>query len=266
MQFLYAQYLSNEHPVLVEDNLFYNIEHIFNIYIYIFSILLGIHNLNYFFKQNKLLIILSLNKNLREYLEKISPFFKKDYERDLLLFLKEITNLPIFIKYCSIKNKSFKDDKDFIISYYVNYFSKSEIIYDYIENNDLTYINDLYIAHVMVFKTLNIIYPTTYQNFKIYDYYKDNDSKNFIQSLFRKTILSKKEFNKLIKSTQWKLEKISIIDLIILHMSLCEFIYFPRIPPLSTINEYIEITKIFSTKKSKFFINGILDKFLRDQT
>lgn len=268
MQFLYAQYISDDNPVMIESNLLFNIEQTFNIFIYILSILLGLQNSKFILKQNKLLTFLSINKNLRDYINKISPSNRKDYERALLSFLKELPSIPIYIEYCSIKNKSFKDDKTFILNYYAKYFSKSEILYDSIENNDLIYINDLYIAHFMVYKTLNIINPNTYKNFKIYDVYKDGYSKNFIQSLFRKTILYRKEFNSLIKktSTYLELERSSIIDLIILHMSVCELIYFPSIPPLVTINEYIEITKIYSTNKSKYFINRILDKLLRNFT
>lgn len=230
MQFLYAQYISNDHPVIVEFNLLHNIEQIFNLYKYRLSLLLGLQNSKIIFNlnKNKLLTFLSLNRDLREYI------CKKTYEKDLLSFFKKLTKSSIYREYCSIKNKSFKDDKNFILSYYAQFFTVSKKLSDNVEDNDLTYMNDLYIAHVMVYKTIKFIHPTTFNNFKIYDLHKDIKSKNFVKSLFRKTLLYKEEFNRLFRkaSTNWKIERISIIDLIILQMSICEFLYFSTIPPL----------------------------------
>ncbi|WP_320412029.1 transcription antitermination factor NusB [Candidatus Shikimatogenerans silvanidophilus] len=86
--------------------------------------------------------------------------------------------------------------------------------------------------------------------------------KKFFFNLYKKTKINEKYFDKIIKnySNNWNLNRISIIDKIILRMSLCELFYFYEIPKKVTINEYIEISKIFSTDKSKNFINGILDK------
>jgi N utilization substance protein B len=87
------------------------------------------------------------------------------------------------------------------------------------------------------------------------------EDKTFFEKLFQITVQKGKEFDNLIadKSKNWDIERIAIMDKIILKMAITEMIHFPSIPIKVTINEYIELSKKFSTPKSKKFINGILD-------
>jgi N utilization substance protein B len=66
------------------------------------------------------------------------------------------------------------------------------------------------------------------------------------------------------KTSNWQFDRIAVIDMLLLRMGICEFLYFPDIPPKVTINEVIEIAKIFSTDKSGQFLNGILDAVLQE--
>jgi N utilization substance protein B len=88
----------------------------------------------------------------------------------------------------------------------------------------------------------------------------------FYEQLVKKTIKNMNDFDNLIKSksANWEFDRITIIDKIILRQSICEFLCFPDIPPKVTIDEAIEISKVFSTEKSSKFINGILDSILLD--
>ena len=92
------------------------------------------------------------------------------------------------------------------------------------------------------------------------------DDQDFLIELFRKTILHHNEFVKDIddKTPNWDTDRIAELDLILINMAITEFLYFPSIPTKVTINEYIEIAKDYSTVKSSFFINGVLDKILKD--
>jgi N utilization substance protein B len=96
--------------------------------------------------------------------------------------------------------------------------------------------------------------------------YKDKDDEDFVSQLFRKTILKQTEYEKDIaeKTPNWESDRIAEIDMILIKMSITEFINFPSIPTRVTINEYIEISKDYSTEKSSFFINGVLDKLSRE--
>lgn len=93
--------------------------------------------------------------------------------------------------------------------------------------------------------------------------YKDEaDDKDFVRQLFEQTILNNREYEAAVsKRTQnWDVERIAMMDILLLKMALAELVHFPGIPVKVSINEYIEISKDFSTPKSKQFINGIIDK------
>jgi len=95
---------------------------------------------------------------------------------------------------------------------------------------------------------------------------KDNDltDRDFFESLVRLTILHTREADELIEkfAKNWELERLARIDKILLRMGVCEFKYFPEIPPKVTLNELIEIAKNFSTAPSSKFVNAILNEIL----
>ena len=96
------------------------------------------------------------------------------------------------------------------------------------------------------------------------DVFKNSDDKKFAINLFRKTILHDDEFDKIIQKNvkNWELERIANMDQLLIKMALTEVLSFPEMPIKVSFNEYIEISKYYSTEKSKMFINGILDKIV----
>jgi N utilization substance protein B len=88
----------------------------------------------------------------------------------------------------------------------------------------------------------------------------------FAEQLVKQTLALESQLDTLIRShvEKWELERIAVIDRIILRMAICEIRYFDDIPPKVTINEAIEIAKKYSTAKSDKFVNGVLDAVLRD--
>lgn len=93
----------------------------------------------------------------------------------------------------------------------------------------------------------------------------EEDAKEFVKSLTLLTIKHREEFDELIKQMvkNWELERIAVIDRILIRMATCEFLHFPEIPPKVSINEVIEIAKRYSTDQSDKFINGVLDAILK---
>ncbi len=93
---------------------------------------------------------------------------------------------------------------------------------------------------------------------------KEKEVRRFAEKLFFKTLENEKTFNEIIEShiQNWDINRLAMIDLIVLRMALCEFLYFEEIPTKVTINEAIEIVKKYSTAKSGRFVNGILDASL----
>ena len=101
------------------------------------------------------------------------------------------------------------------------------------------------------------------QTFEFMDLFKDpKDEQDFVRELLRKTISLDKENEALIDdlTKNWELDRIAKMDIILMKMAITEFQIFETIPTKVTLNEYIEISKFYSTPKSNGFINGILDK------
>ncbi|MDQ7065766.1 MAG: transcription antitermination factor NusB [candidate division KSB1 bacterium] len=94
----------------------------------------------------------------------------------------------------------------------------------------------------------------------------DDANKEFAARLFSQTVRHMDELNGFIKgkAANWELDRIAIIDRIVLRMAICEFLYFEDIPPKVSIDEAIEIAKKYSTENSGRFVNGILDAVLND--
>ena len=98
--------------------------------------------------------------------------------------------------------------------------------------------------------------------------YKNKDDEEFVSELFKKVILHHHTFEEDIKrhTPNWESDRIADMDMILIKMGICEFLHFPSIPTRVTINEYIEIAKDYSTQKSSYFVNGVLDKLSREYT
>ncbi len=99
------------------------------------------------------------------------------------------------------------------------------------------------------------------------EHYPDEETcKQYGEFLLNKTFSDNDALLKLIEPVlkNWDADRVAILDMIMLKMALCEFIYCPTIPTKVTLNEYVELAKSYSTSKSKEFVNGILDKLLSD--
>lgn len=157
-------------------------------------------------------------------------------------------------------NKAEVSEKDFLAGIVKNYIEQSEALKNFIEENSIYWIEDFsFICHVVI-KTIKEFYNSG--KLELIPVYKDEDDKSFVRDLFLKTILHDKEYEEAIssKTQNWEVERIALIDMILLKMSMAELIAFPGIPVKVTINEYIDISKDYSTPKSRQFINGIIDK------
>jgi N utilization substance protein B len=96
----------------------------------------------------------------------------------------------------------------------------------------------------------------------------DKEARRFAEKLFFRTLENDEDLGEIISShiKNWEIDRLAMIDRIVLKMALCEFLYFEEIPTKVTINEAIEIVKKYSTAKSGRFVNGILDASLLELT
>ncbi len=218
------------------------------------------------FIKNQIFKILSENESLTKALEnrKINNWtLNDDY---ILLLLADIKNSKLYEKYMRNAVNTFEEDKEFVVDLFSEVIVTNEKLYDYLEDHKLTWVDDIPLVNTHIIKQLNEIKPTENGNFRVPKLYKDTEDQNFVQELFRKTVLNETEFAKeyVDKTTNWDVDRIAEIDTIILKMAICEILKFPSIPVKVTLNEYLELAKEYSTPKSSIFINGILDNIVKE--
>jgi N utilization substance protein B len=218
------------------------------------------------FIKNTIFRILTENSSLRIALEnrKINNWvLNDDY---ILLLLDDIKQSKLYDKYMSNAINSFEEDKEFIVDLFMEVIVPNEKLYDYLEDDKLTWVDDIPLVNTHIIKQLKAIKPIEEGNFRVPKLFKDNEDRDFVKDLFRKTVLNESELAKeyMDKTPNWDSDRIAEIDTIILKMAICEFLKFPSIPVKVTLNEYLEVAKEYSTPKSSIFINGILDNLVKE--
>jgi len=166
--------------------------------------------------------------------------------------------------YLNSKEISFKSDKAFVIEFYKQIIAPNEKLAEFYEDKMISWVDDIPFVNTWILKTLNK--QKEGKTFQLGKLYKDQDDEDFVSELFRKTVLKHKTYEQDItdKTPNWETDRIADIDMILIKMAITEFVNFGSIPVRVTINEYIEIAKDYSTTKSSYFINGVLDKISKE--
>lgn len=218
------------------------------------------------FVNNSVLLQLEDNNSLTIALEKrkINNWsLNDDY---ILILLNEVKKSELYQDYMSTTKSSFEEDKQFVLDVFSELIAPNEKLYEYLEDHKLTWIDDIPLVNTQIQKQLQQVSEKS--EFRVSKLYKDEEDKEFVSLLFRKTVLNEIELakNYIDKTPNWDADRIAEIDTIILKMAICEFLKFPSIPVKVTINEYLELAKEYSTPKSSIFINGILDNLVKEFT
>lgn len=218
------------------------------------------------FVDNALFALLKNNINLQNKFEAYSiTNWNLDSEYVELIF-KEILASDLYKAYMQTRVSTFKEDKDFIVAVFKDLIAPNDKLYDYMEDKNLTWLDDLPTVNTAILKLLRKAKVTSDESHFTPRLYKDSDDKQFAIDLFRKTLLKSSVIKKAIadKTKNWETDRIATVDYVLLQMAICELNNFPSIPAKVTINEYLEISKEYSTPKSSIFINGILDKLVKE--
>lgn len=218
------------------------------------------------FLDNKVLDLIEQNEDLSSYIEnKKLNYWDLDGEYVTIL-LKDLRSKEFYKEYVLKQNTSFKEDKDFLVSLFKKVIAPSDKYYEYIEDKRLTWVDDFPIVNTALAKMLAKISEKNARPILLPELYKNQDDKHYAKQLFTKVVLNDEKLSLEVegKTPNWDKERIAEMDMIILKMGIAEFLYFPSIPVRATINEYLEIAKEYSTPKSSIFINGILDKLVKE--
>jgi len=288
MQVIYAFRGSESDDLKVNERfLDQSIENMYNLYLLILSLLIEIQakaedhltksqkkhlataeekNPSRKFINNELLLLLKENTLLKETLEtrKVDNW-KLDNEYVDVVF-KALLESDLYKDYMATKTSTFKEDKSFVIDVFKEIIAPNEKLYNYLEDKNITWLDDLPVINTTIVKLLRKTNPLTSQNHFLPKLVRDIEDKEFANGLLNKTVLNLTSLSKEIegKTANWDKDRIANIDFVLLQMAICEFQKFPSIPIKVTINEYLEIAKEYSTPKSSVFINGILDKLVKE--
>ena len=215
---------------------------------------------------NRFLEFINQHKVLNKYL-KNKKFISWDLEfiftKDLV---EEIISNEAFKVYLDNKSPSEKDDLEWLIKSFKNIIASSSYLYNYLEDNNLTWIDDLPVVNTFILKTLKKLKTNNLESLKFPKIDESFDDIEFGIQLLKKSILEEEKLLKELegKTPNWGAERIAQMDKVILKIAIAEILHFPEIPTKVTINEYLEISKDYSTPNSNNFINGVLDKLVRE--
>ena len=286
MQSIYALHQSQSGDLEKEEKfLFYSLESIQDLYLVMISTLTELkkmeevflhksslkhlvtteeRNPNKKFINNKVIQLLEESNHLTVSLENRKIDNWEVHDDYIQLLLKLIKESNLYAKYMSNRENNFDEDKQFVLDVFTEIIVPNEKLYDYLEDNKLTWVDDVPLVNTEIIKQLKALKETS--EIRMPRLYKDVDDKDFAKNLFRKTVLNEKDLAQkyIDKTPNWDTERIAEIDTIILKMAICEFLKFPSIPVKVTINEYLEVAKEYSTPKSSIFINGILDNLVKE--
>lgn len=221
-------------------------------------------------KLNTNTFIESLRQN-RTYLELVKKYdvswgFDPEIVRSIFAQLKDS---EAYLEYLTLEDRSINADKDIIKYIFKKVILKSVDIEQVFEEKFINWTVDKEVLQAMVAKTFkNFSSENPAQN-KLAELTPNwSEDEEFIEELLRTSIKYSNEYQELIaaKTKNWEADRIALMDILLMRMAISEMINFPSIPVKVTINEYIELSKTFSTLKSNTFINGILDKILADLT
>ena len=284
MQTLYS-YFQQDKPDIAfyEKELFKSLDKIYDLYVYVLVLFTDMHHTallvteenknkqlptkedldpNLRFIDNVVLTHLTHSSELKTEVLNRKISWQSDFDLVRKLYA-ELRTTDLYKNYMSSTNPSAKEDKQFLILVATEFLYEHDLLNHLFEEKNIHWADDTYGAFSMVSRT--------FENFtgslKLVPLYKDaEDDTQFISTLFRKTIAGDKEYDKIIddKTKNWELERIAAMDVLLMKMAIAEFLHVNNVPVKVSLNEYIDISKEYSTPNSKTFINGVLDKIIAD--
>ncbi len=287
LQVLYAYYSSEEKSLgKTEKELFFCINKSYDLYHYLMVLVIEIAdyaekrieikkkklqpthedlNPNTKFITNLVIQQLRDNRQLNSYIDQKKLTWINNPELIKELYLIMIDS-DMYKNYMTDENRSFLTDRKFIEKLFDKLILVTEDLYIVLEEQSIFWNDDVEFVISMIVKTIKRFNERTDSDLRLMPLYKDQEDHDFAKDLIRKTIINHDELRGLIKehSKNWDMDRIAFMDVLMMQLAISEFLYFPSIPTKVSMNEYIELSKYYSTEKSRNFINGILDKTLKD--
>jgi len=225
-------------------------------------------NLN--FIENKVLLEIEQNNEfiLSESKLKINWTDQSDM---ILKFYNILRSKEFYSKYMSLENNTIDSDKKLIIKIIDQLLPEFDLLRSYYEERSVYYTDGYDLVTLLLIKFIENFSLKFNSQSQLPRIYKPsingvNEDRDFVKTLFRKVLLNNEELvdELKIRTKNWEFERIPIMDVILLKMAITELQEMETVPIKVTLNEYIELAKYFSTPKSKIFVNGVLDRIIRE--
>ncbi|WP_374329141.1 transcription antitermination factor NusB [Soonwooa sp.] len=284
---LYSYYQNPIRQETVEKNLINEMSKIYNLYIYQLNFLVALKhvaenqieigknkfikndsdiNPNQKFVRNQVLESLENNEERRSFTDKHKELIWDFNDEVLVKTFQRIKAGKRYHEYMTSDEISFEDDQKFIGKLFLRYVAENNDLHDRFEEMEMSWADDYHISNSMIQKTIGFLKEDT-PSHTLVKAIKDDEDEEFAKKLLRQSLNNWEDSEKKLEErlVNWELDRVSLMDKIILVAAITEMDYFPQTPSKVIINEYIDIAKVYATEKSNIFINGILDKYSKDK-
>jgi len=281
---LYWHFKSESDSIPVsEKNLIYSIDKAYDLYFHMLTLITDVRRYaeerieiarnkklpthedlhpNLRFVENKVILQIENSEALNDYLRKGSLGWGRCPELVKHLYDKMISS-DYYREYMNAPNVNYRDGVRLVMDFYIETTQDDEMLEAVLEEQSILWSDDLDFSLIMVLKTLDN-FREHQKEVPLLKQYRSEDDKKFAEELFRLTVMRFHENQEYIErfTHNWDLERIAFLDNIILNAAMTELTVFDSIPVKVTLDEYIEISKYYSTPGSSLFVNGILDKIV----
>lgn len=285
VQVVYAYYQNGGKSLeAAEKELFYSLSKAYDLYHYLMLLMVEVtrfadrridnrrHKLrptyedlnpNTRFIDNAFMTQLAQNKQLEDFAanqkrswDDESDFVKRLFER--------IEQSEAYQEYMAKEALTYEDDRELWRKLYRTFIAQNDEIDEILEEQSLYWNDDKAIVDTFVLKTIKRFEPENGAEQELLPEYKDDEDKEFARKLLRTAINNAEAYRKLMENNarNWDMERFAFMDILIMQVALAEILSFPSIPTTVSLNEYVEVAKMYSTPKSGSFVNGMLDSIV----
>lgn len=216
------------------------------------------------FAFNKFATQLEENKQLNLFMEDKKMSWENDVEAVRKL-CDQIERSPLYQEYMMTEAEDYETDRELWRRIYRTLIQGNEDLDAILEEKSLYWNDDKEIVDTFVLKTIKRFDPANKADQELLPEYDDTEDREYALKLFRSTILNADTYQRYMSETSrnWNFSRLAYMDVVLMQIAIAEMLTFPNIPISVTINEYVDLAKLYSTPKSGGYINGMLDAIAR---
>lgn len=216
------------------------------------------------FAFNKFATQLEENKQLNLFMEDKKMSWENDVEAVRKL-CDQIERSPLYQEYMMSDAEDYETDRELWRRIYRTLIQGNEDLDAILEEKSLYWNDDKEIVDTFVLKTIKRFDPANKADQELLPEYDDTEDREYALKLFRSTILNADTYQCYMSETSrnWNFSRLAYMDVVLMQIAIAEMLTFPNIPISVTINEYVDLAKLYSTPKSGGYINGMLDAIAR---